>query len=72
MHWNVALDALPGSARLVRVLDRWHNDCVLDFCLLKMCKITNCVCILEIGSLCVVLHANHEIFGLFNVHTSKK
>ena len=27
MHWNVAPDALPGSARLVRVLDRWLNDC---------------------------------------------
>ena len=27
MYWNVALDALPGSARLVRVLDRWSNDC---------------------------------------------
>ena len=27
MHWNVAPDALPGSARLVRVLDRWPNDC---------------------------------------------
>ena len=27
MHWNVAPDALPGSARLVRVLDRWRNDC---------------------------------------------
>ena len=26
MHWNVAPDALPGSARLVRVLDRWPND----------------------------------------------
>ena len=27
MHWNVALDALPGSATFVRVLDRWCNDC---------------------------------------------
>ena len=26
MHWNVAPDALPASARLVRVLDRWLND----------------------------------------------
>ena len=26
MHCNVALDALPGSARLVRVLDSWLND----------------------------------------------
>ena len=25
--WNVAPGALPGSARLVRVLDRWLNDC---------------------------------------------
>ena len=25
MHWNVAL---PGSARLVHVLDRWPNDCM--------------------------------------------
>ena len=28
MHWNVAPDALPGSKRLVRVLDRWLNDCI--------------------------------------------
>ena len=27
MHWNVAPDALPGSATFVRVLDRWFNDC---------------------------------------------
>ena len=27
MHWNVPPDALPGSATLVRVLDRWLNDC---------------------------------------------
>ena len=27
MHWNMAPDALSGSARLVRVLDRWLNDC---------------------------------------------
>ena len=27
MHWNVPPDALPGSAMLVRVLDRWLNDC---------------------------------------------
>ena len=27
MHWNVAPDALPGSATFVRVLDRWRNDC---------------------------------------------
>ena len=27
MHWNVAPDALPVSVRLVRVLDRWRNDC---------------------------------------------
>ena len=26
MHWNVALDALPGSKRLVHVLDCWLND----------------------------------------------
>ena len=26
MHWNVALDALPGSAMFVHVLDRWLND----------------------------------------------
>ena len=26
MHWNVALDALPGSATFVRVMDRWLND----------------------------------------------
>ena len=26
MHWNVAPDALLGSAGLVSVLDRWHND----------------------------------------------
>ena len=31
MHWNVAPDALPVSARLVRVLDRWPNDCGLRF-----------------------------------------
>ena len=29
MHWNVPLDALPVSARLVLVLDRWRNDCML-------------------------------------------
>ena len=28
MHWNVAPDALPGSARLVHVLDRWLNNCL--------------------------------------------
>ena len=27
MHWSVALDALPGSARLVCVLDHWCNNC---------------------------------------------
>ena len=27
MHWNVAPNALPGSARLVHVLDRWLNNC---------------------------------------------
>ena len=27
MHWNVAPDALFGSARLVLVLDCWLNDC---------------------------------------------
>ena len=26
MHWNVALDALPGSATFVCVWDRWLND----------------------------------------------
>ena len=26
MHWNVAPDALPGSAMLVHVLDHWLND----------------------------------------------
>ena len=26
MHWNVPPDAIPGSATLVRVLDRWLND----------------------------------------------
>ena len=30
MHWNVAPDALPGSATFVRVLDRWLNDCILS------------------------------------------
>ena len=30
MHWNVPPDALPGSATLVRVLDRWLNDCVIE------------------------------------------
>ena len=25
-NWNVDPDALPGSARLVRILDRWNND----------------------------------------------
>ena len=28
-HWNMPLDALPGSATFVRVLDRWLNDCWL-------------------------------------------
>ena len=27
MHWNVPLDALPGSAMFVRVLDCWLMDC---------------------------------------------
>ena len=27
MHWNVAPDALPGSAMFVRILDRWLDDC---------------------------------------------
>ena len=26
MHWNVPLDALPGTAMLVHVLDCWLND----------------------------------------------
>ena len=26
MHWNVPPDVLPGSERLVCVLDRWLND----------------------------------------------
>ena len=26
MHWNVTPDALPGSKRLVHVLDRWLNN----------------------------------------------
>ena len=26
MHWNVAPDAIPGSARPVRVLDGWLNN----------------------------------------------
>ena len=26
MHWNVTLDALPGSAKLVCVLDCWLNN----------------------------------------------
>ena len=29
MHWNVAPDALPRSARLVLVLDHWLNTWVL-------------------------------------------
>ena len=29
MHWNVAPDALPGSARLIRILDHWLNDCMI-------------------------------------------
>ena len=28
MHWNVAPDALPGSARLVHILDHWPNNCI--------------------------------------------
>jgi hypothetical protein len=28
MQWSVLPDALPGSTTLVRVLDRWLNDCV--------------------------------------------
>ena len=31
MHWNVPPDALPGSATLVRVLDRWLNDWYVPF-----------------------------------------
>ena len=30
MHWNVAQDALPGSATFVRVLDHWRNDCTFS------------------------------------------
>ena len=26
MHWNVAPDALPGSATPVRSFDRWLNE----------------------------------------------
>ena len=38
MHWNVAPDALPGSARLVRVLDRWLNywEIILQLALLVL------------------------------------
>ena len=32
MHWNLAPDALPGSARLVRVLDCWRNDYIVCRC----------------------------------------
>ena len=32
MHWNVPPDALPGSATLVRVLDRWLNNWVVYPC----------------------------------------
>ena len=28
MHWNVAPEALPESARLVLFLDRWLNNCI--------------------------------------------
>ena len=28
MHWNVVPDALIVSARLVRILDHWYNDCL--------------------------------------------
>ena len=31
MHWNVAPDALPGSATFVRILDRWRNDCIWEW-----------------------------------------
>ena len=30
MHRNVALDALPGSATFVHVLDCWLNDCTQE------------------------------------------
>ena len=30
MHWNVAPDVLPGFAMLVRVYDRWLNNCHLQ------------------------------------------
>ena len=32
---NVAPDALPGSATLVRVLDRWLNDCIVKSTAIK-------------------------------------
>ena len=32
MHWNVAPDALCGSVSIVRILDRWLNDCVTCKC----------------------------------------
>ena len=45
---------------------------VLDFCLLKMCKITKCVCMLEIGFLYAYLYMlimNFSfIFWRFDVH----
>ena len=28
MQWNVPPDALPGSATLACVLDRWLKDCI--------------------------------------------
>ena len=35
MHWNVAPDALPGSATFVHVLDRWLNDCLILVSIMK-------------------------------------
>ena len=38
MHWNVPPDALPGSATLVRILDRWLMDCILLLLVPRMNK----------------------------------
>ena len=70
MHWNVALDALPGSATFVRVLDRWHNGCITrrapQWTLL--CMPFACIhkrhLVQKVGHLCFVSFDSHDLTSI--------
>ena len=58
MHWNVAPDALYVSATLVRVLDRWPNDCTFKA---GVCTYT---CLTIITHVC-----NSKLFAHVNIYS---